>query len=248
MTDLTKTQTALTLSDTAWGTEGTDTSDILIPKILLMQGLSKYVASEKAQMGDLVDSVTGEVLGSGREKDFKPVKIIPIMSYKNWMHHKLVDGKWVYDGMEPWTALNANTPRYEEYEKNGEKYKSDATLNFYVLVEKEGVSLELPYLVSFRRTGYMAGKKLVTHFAKCQLAAKAGKPVPPAGTTFDLFANKIQNDSGTFYVFDVGSPKETKKELVQEAFGWYQTLKAGAHKVDTSDLEAPVDAEGDIGF
>ena len=241
----TKKEGQMTTYQDAWGAENTDTSDILIPKVLLMQGLSQYVTAEKAQMGDLVDSVTGEVLGTGREKALKPVKIIPLLHFKNWTHNvKGEDGKWQYKGTEAWGPTNANLPRYEEYEKDGQTWKSDATLNFYCLVLNGNEVQELPYLVSFRRTSYRAGQKLVTHFTKCQLAAKAGKPVPPAATTFELGAKKVQNDQGTFYVFDLGASSPTNGDWMELAYTWYQTLKAGTHKIDTTDEIAPDVVDG----
>lgn len=244
-----KKDTSLTKYEESWGSEGTDNSDILIPKILLMQGLSQYVAQEKAQMGDLVDSVTGEVLGSGREKDFSAVKIIPLMQFKNWTHYLKVGDKWEYKGTEMWNATNAGTPRYEEYQKDGQTYRSDSALNFYVLVVNDNKVQDLPYLVSFRRTSFRAGQKLVTHFTKCQLAAKAGAPIPPAATTFDLASRKVQNDQGTFYVFDLFGTSPTNGDWMPTAYSWYQTLKAGSHKVDESDLHVvEPTTEEDVGF
>ena len=46
-----------------WGTPDVDATDVVIPKILAQQGLSKFVTEGKAKFGDFCNSLTGEVLG-----------------------------------------------------------------------------------------------------------------------------------------------------------------------------------------
>jgi hypothetical protein len=219
--------------DSAWGTEGVDKRDILIPKLLVMQGLSDLVTEEKAQMGDIVDSVTGEVLGSCREKDYKPVPVIPIMTFKTWVvFKKSGNGQTEFKEIIPMTAGNENLPREDE------EFVRDRCINFYVLNANR--TDELPYLLSFRRTSYRAGAKLATYFTKCELAARRGRPVPPAARIWNLGGSKQSNDKGTFYVFDVEQAGETPKEAIQTAFEWYQTLRTQSTKVDHSDLSGGV--------
>ena len=47
----------------AWGETEVTSKDIVIPKILCMQGLSDLVSDGKAKMGDFVDSLEGNILG-----------------------------------------------------------------------------------------------------------------------------------------------------------------------------------------
>ena len=233
-----------------WGTEGTDSRDILIPKLLVMQGLSKMVVAEKASMGDFVDSVTGEVLGSGREKDLKPVPFIPIMTFKTWAEYEKIEQKGKepkleFKGIIPMTEANANWPLEEE--KDGVPVRRDRCINFYVLLADKPD--DLPYLITFRRTSYRAGQKLATHFKKCELAALRGKPVPPAKSIFNLTATKLTNDKGTFFVADVERSGETPNESLKLAWDWFQMLKTSNVKVDNSDLEgdvAPTESNDDV--
>ena len=234
-----------TVGQGAWGSEGVDKSDFLIPKILLMQGLSKFVADEKAQMGDFVNSVTGEVI-AGRGK---PIEIIPLISFKTWIKfEETSQGKWEYRGQEPMTAANAHWEL--DGEENGLKVRRDRALNFYVLLASEADRPDaLPLLISCRRTSYMAGKKLVTYFGQCQMANQ-----PPAAHSLPLEGKKVQNDKGTFYVLDVDAAKKKRvsEKQLAKAYEWYQTLKKGGVKVDDSDLtEAStetVDVSVDVEF
>lgn len=227
-----------------WGTGGTDTRDILIPKILGMQGLSRLVADGKAAMGDIVNSVTGEILGNMREVGKKPLKIIPITTFKTWVENVVTEipGQQVqkkFKGIVPMTPENADLP-FESI-VDGKKIQRDRTLNFYVLVE--GQTSEFPYLLSFRRTSFRAGQKLATHFIKCEIAAVRGKPVPPAATMFSLTGNKVTNEKGTFYVFDIEPAGPTASDDLKAAYEWFQILKKAAVRVDHSDLEHEVDVD-----
>jgi hypothetical protein len=221
---------------TSWGAETSDTNDILIPKLLLMQGLSQAVADGNARMGEIIDSLTQEVLGSGLEKDPKPIKVIPLMSFKQWVvYEKLGDGKLQLSEIADFSPANAL------WEKEDEKYRRDLVLNFYVMLDEQIQDpTALPYLVSFRRTGYKTGMKLATHFKKCELAASRGKPVPPAKTTFLLKANKQQNDYGTFYVFDIVPSGTTSDDALAIAYEWYSILKNKNVRIDNRDLETEV--------
>jgi hypothetical protein len=230
-----------------WGTEGVDSSDILIPKLLMMQGLSKLVSADKAQMGDIVNSVTNEVLGTAREKDRKPVTIIPIMTYKTWVEHEIIGDKRKFLRIIPMDKTNADLPNESEGtgELTGKLISRDRALNFYVLVK--GDESGLPYAMTFKRTSYRTGQKLATHFKTCELAALRGKPVPPAATTFNVCGNKVTNDDGTFYVLDIEPGEKTTGDDLQRAYEWWMTLKKSTVKVDNSDLTTDSAAEATFG-
>lgn len=208
-------------------TANLDRSDILIPKLLVMQGMSKQVADEKAQPGEIVNSVTGEVLAA-RGKD---IRFIPIMQFKSWVKYRMEGASPRYIGQEMFNESNANLPW--ESEENGQKFRNDICLNFYVLLEKD---LEdpgaLPYLLSFRRTSYKNGRKLITHFVQCDMAG-----MEPYAKTLNLTGQKQQNDSGTYYIFDVSVAGNTSEKNASKIQDWVKILSSGVHKVDDSELE-----------
>lgn len=75
------------------GLEDVDTKDIEIPRITLMQALSPQVADGTFKAGDLVQSVTSELLAPAGE----PLSIIPVKRFKTWIMWRSRDaGKGIF--------------------------------------------------------------------------------------------------------------------------------------------------------
>lgn len=204
---------------------GTTTSqDILIPKLLAMQGLSDYVTEEKAQMGDIVNSVTGEVLaGKG-----VPINFVPLTRFKTWARYEQDGAKLKYVGTEPDTGQNY---KWEEVGSDGKKYRNDQVLNFYILLEGDlQKPFALPYLLTFKRTSYTAGKKLNTQY---EMSLAGG--YPPFVQSYKLQTAKEQNDHGTFYVWDVRPGAATDQSTfatIQKSLKMVTTQKVNVHDED----------------
>lgn len=64
-------------------------SDVIIPRLLLMQAISPLVTSRKAQIADLVRSTNNEKLGDPEH----PVQIIPLAMTSMWMEFEKVPGE-----------------------------------------------------------------------------------------------------------------------------------------------------------
>jgi hypothetical protein len=236
-----------------FGLDSTLSSDnILIPKLLLMQGLSDLVAAEKAQMGDLVNSLTEQIVGSCREKDFRPVTFLPIMAFETWGVNQFIkkDGKEIKDwvGTVPFSSANADWPREGESlavakhfgMEPDTKFQCVRELNFYVMLDSEcDDPMALPYMLKFKSTSYRVGMKLATHFAQCQRATQLGKPTPPASYLFKLSGTKETNDQGTFFVLSLEPAGRTSQEHLKVAYDWYQILVKNKDKVvvDNRDEE-----------
>ncbi len=210
-----------------------DRKDILIPKLLLMQGLSELVADEKASMGDLVNSVTGKVLSKGG----KPLNIIPLTHFKTWVIYEIIDKKAEYKEIVPYTPANADWEWTAT--EGGVELRRDQCLNFYVMVEDEMKDPRaFPYLLTFRRTSYRSGRKLVNHFTEAEMA-----DLEPYAGIVALSAYKDKNDDGVFYVFDIAPVKDTPPEYAEKLVKWVETLSQNQHKVDNSDLEEKAAAD-----
>jgi hypothetical protein len=232
--------TELSFPQESWGAEGVDSKDILISKVLLQQSLSKYVLDEKAKPGDMVDSVSGEVLGDKN----KPIQIIPIMMTKSVVVEILKDGKYEFVREEPVQTF----PEKLEYTTSEGSFRLNKSLNFYVLLaDKASEPDSFPMVLSFRRTSFMAGKALSTHFAKAQI----GK-YPPANKVFSVSTHKVENDKGTFYTFtDIKEFRKSEPIELQNAYNWYKTLKSAKVKVDETDdseVNNPPNGASDIPF
>lgn len=214
------------ISETPWGSSGTDSHDMLIPRVLLMQAMSKFVQDGKCAPGDIIENINCEVLA----KPAASFEFVPFMTYKEWYRYKQVGGKLEFLGKELWSPKNDGY-QYEEI-RDGVTYRNDMALNYFVLLANR--LNELPFLISFRRSSYYAGKKLSSHF---QVAAM--KKLPPANTVFGLSCRKDTNDKGTYFVLDVARKRDSKKEELEAAYGWWKTLSTSQAKVADDEETVP---------
>jgi hypothetical protein len=224
-----------------WGTENVIGSDLLLAKILPMQGMSKLVMDGKAVVGEFRDSLSGEKLGSIAE----PFAIIPFHVEKQWdilEPNEAGDFKWVRTIP---LIENPTSPGYndnltwmdKETREDGKvvQVKRVRRMNFYVLIAKhieEGSAI--PYVLSFKSTSYKEGKKLLN-----QMYLRNRKiNLPPPGFNIILGGRKDKNEDGTWIVpeYELG-PKSTPEQL-NEALYWFKLIKKGGVKVDESDVQS----------
>lgn len=236
----------------AWGWEGVAQSDILIPKLLLMQPLSKLVADGKAAPGDIVRSTDGHKLCDKAGS----IEVIAFSTTKTYVISEKVKEKYEFRGIEPVTAENVDAPL--EYMVDGKQHRRDRSLNFFALlpsdIEKERKALKaiadsgempdtddvlLPIAMSFRRTSYGVGKFFATHFAK------AGSfNLPPAVKVFKLGSKLEKNDLGTFYVYTVEAVRKSTPEEIAACAKWYGQFQKATVTIDESDERGAPAADG----
>jgi hypothetical protein len=213
--------------DMAWGADEVEATDIRIPRILLQQSQSELVAERKAQSGDIIETSMNMKLGD----DKTPIKIVPIHIFKDWKIEKMVNGKYEYYTREDYTVANSNRPREEVI--NGEQIRNVLGINVLCMLDKD---LEdpsaLPHIVTFRMTGMNAGKDIATLGVR---AKSVNKPV--ANYTIELGCDFTKNDKGNFFQYRVKGVSQTRNfaEVAPRLFGWYQTFKSGAAKVDAEE-------------
>lgn len=197
-----------------WGQNESSSNDIVIPKIQLMQGMSQGVVAGKNKLGDLVDSVSGELLGTPE----KPLEVVPFHLEKFFIVQKYNGKKWVYERIEKITAQNENAAY--EYEDNFGKYKRVYTRRFYVLAPNS----VLPYTIDFASTSAKAGKELVTEM----YVKNAMMKLPPAASKIAIGVKIEKNDDGTYAVKTVKSIGKSTPEEIKQAFDWYKTVSKSA--------------------
>ncbi len=209
-----------------------EAKDLIIPKILVMQGLSQSVSEGKAVLGELRDSLDNKLFGG---KD-KTLEFIPLHFYKTWIIFTEEKGKFEYTAQVPCTAQNANWTWEDTVD--GKKVRRDQAINVYCILPqeiKEGIFL--PYIVSFRRTSYITGKKLLTDREKMLIAKRRWHT-----KTFKLGSKLEKNDQGSFYVFTSEMGRDTTPEEIEAISPWLGMVTSQAMKVDDSDLEKEVRA------
>ena len=260
MTDLVKKETNAVATYEPQG-EAVLKSDIVIPKVLLMQGLSDFVAERKAIAGDMVRSNNAEKLGD----DKKPVKIIPIMFQNLWMLSEEIQGKYEFRRYEPRVAKNEMDPW--EYIENGAKWKRTKVMNLFALLPQDIDAQEkmmkefeetgempdidkvlLPVVIPFRNTSFKAGKEVATLFAKAEsISRQVGKPVPAYGTTMELSCIQEKNDKGTFFVYKATTSGKTEAKYREAAQTWYNTLTQGLANIKIDETEDKAEEKASSG-
>ena len=232
----TKTTGITTHTDTAWGTEGVDNADVLVSRIHLLQNSSKAVAAETANAGDIIDTVTSEVI----VKKGETVEFIPISSFKTTVLMS-ADGTNQFVGSRDFKPEDRFSR--EPVEENGQTVKLFPMLNFYVMLKNDlSEATAMPKVISFKSTNYVVGKKLVTFFKTCQM-----RNVPPCSKSFLLGSEKHTNDKGTWYVNTLKEHETTTEENVGKLWEWYQVLKGDNVQVDSIEKEVDTTTD-DIPF
>jgi hypothetical protein len=227
-----------------WGSPQMSAQDIVLPKILPMQGSSVMVANRKAMIGEFRDSLSGVKLGTIDE----PLEVIPFYMEKTW---DILEQQ--QDGQFKWARSVAvvENPSSEGYndnwkwedEANGKKIKNVRRFNFYCLLPKEVEDgSALPYVLSFKSTSIKEGKKLYTQMYVKNV--KAG--MPPAAYSVQIGGKMTTNDKGTFVVINYSPGRKTTDKELAECLQWIRTIRAGKTQVDSSDEGdgASVGAEG----
>jgi hypothetical protein len=214
----------------AWGTEGTDAQDVLIPRLLLAQGMSPIVQQGNAVVGSIFNSNTGITLAKKKEK----LVMVPIMYFREWHVCEVDDrGNEKLIGRERMTPANEGLPKEDVFQKEGRPVpiRRHRAHNFFVLLPK--YMDELPFLITFKKSNQMAGKRLVTH-----LKVSAGKGQPAAALSWNLYSDDHTYNGRTYPVFNVEPGEATSKEILDVAFKWYNQLsKSQAMVAEAHDEE-----------
>ena len=130
------------------GIEAGDADDLLIPKVLLMQGLSKLVTREGKKAGTFVNSLTKEDMGV-------EVKFVPVVMTKYFDLLKPQGDKMVFEGR----VFDKNDPKLKNrrmFNDGDLKANCNSVMSFICVVNGE------PVVISFSKTSYKTGKKLFT--------------------------------------------------------------------------------------
>lgn len=253
-------------------------SDVIIPRLLLMQGTSDFVkdriktpSGATIQLGDMVKSTTKEVLGNPEQ----PLEFIPLAEpAPTWINEcKPVGGnRYEFRGIEPRTAKNDTLPWNYIADKDKREvpagtpgaleWRRVKCLSLFALLpsdikayaeemkkaeagEMPDLSKALtPILITFRSTGFNAGKEVVTFFSQAQ---QFNQPAWKYKLQLGNFLDK--NDQGTFYVFKVdrAKPAPVAKEDLQHVQYWANIVATTTLRVDETDEGSSASEQGGAG-
>lgn len=209
-----------------------DQKDMLIPKLLTMQPTSNFVTEERAQIGDLVSSVTGQVVGGKG----KWVKFVPLMTYKTVEYYDITGQKPKFVKREAWSAKNHANVEWEQT-IGGIKMRVTECLNFYIFLESDLANpAGLPHLVSYRSTQKQGGKKLISHFMQMEMMG-----AEPWFGVLEVTTVKQQNDKGVFFTPDIRPVGQTDAKYAEKLTKWVDLIAKSAVKIDDTDEDEIVE-------
>lgn len=230
-------------------------SDILVPKILLVQASSKMAKERKAFAGQIVRSPSGDVLGGIMDvgKESTPIDIIPLSLSQSWTIVEADQNK--FRRVEPRTPENDGL-HWEFEDDDGVPCKRLRTVDLIALlqsdldqgsveVDEDEVPLNLneasvlPYAISFKSTGLQAGKFITTTFALIENAQKQYPNTRPYHYGLSLNASADSDGEHDYFVLEASNThKITNKAHVAVAKNWYDQIHAGVNLVIEDEGQA----------
>lgn len=218
----------------SWGSEGAFKSDLLIPRLQLVQEKAKVLKIGKMKIGDIIHSTTLEVMASTGQK----IEVIPFSTFNTWSISEVmrkgdkVQKNWLRQ--ERMDAKNEHFAR-KDFE-NGVEIERVRCLNFFVLLPK--MIDDFPFLITFKNSNTNAGKRLSTHFQRSQM-----RSVPPAAQVFELSAHAESRNGFDFFALNVEPTRVTKPKELEVAYLWYQSVNKSNVKLASEDGEDAADEQ-----
>lgn len=236
-------------------------TDIIIPKVLLMQGMSDFVMTRKAQLGDIVRSTNVEKLGDPEH----PFAFIPLSQPESqWVIEVKPPGsdKFKYVRQMKRDSTNSGLDWTFHADKDGNEVpagtpnslpgKRVQRLSFFALLpgdvaadqaerakadrgELPDFSKALtPVLIGMRSFSFPAGKEVVTFFSQA-----ASFKQPAWKYTLQVGCKVKTNEKGTFWHFTVdrSKPQPVAKELLPQVEYWAQIVKNAAGKLQVDESQ-----------
>lgn len=209
----------------AWGGDNEfDQSDIIIPKIMLMQGGSQLVNSEVARPGEYLHSVTKAILGSAKN----PVIFTPIHMTKKWRITKKTGNDYKFSHYEDVNKSNIDAPK--EFKIGNIEAQRQLCYNFYVLVENQPV----PFILQLKGISHGAGKQLSNEMYVTNPVLK----LPPSGRAFKLLVEDVPFDGKIYKGYKIEFAKNNDVSYVMgNCLDWYKIINSGAIKTDSVEEE-----------
>lgn len=232
--EATLTQAVASISDqakemaTCMAETGIEASDLEIPKLMLMQPTSGYVSDEKAKVGDIVNTMSMEVLGGFSQA----IEIVPLKAFKTIRIYEMGGTQPKFMRVEPFVADGNGLLPWEDTEA-GKPIKRVHNLNFFVLLKSELDSGEaFPAVIAFKSTSMLAGKQLATHIFKMVALQQE-----PYSKTVTLSVRKEKKETNTWAVFEVGKGAALSAEHKALAQNWIVRLASMNYKIHEADRD-----------
>lgn len=216
-----------------WAPQEVSSSEIIMPKLMVMQGLSELVTDGKAMFGEFRDSLTGGKLGGlDTPFEFIPFHLEKLLYVTSRKAGTVEDFK--FDEALPLDAMTENLPWNDTV--GDREVKRSQVYNFYCINPSD---LSMPIIVTFKGMSLRNGKVLNTMaFVKSFIAGS----FPPANH-YLLKGVKTSNDRGTFVVISTEQGEKSTNEEIMAAAKWKKMLDSGEAKAHAEQAPAKETAQ-----
>jgi hypothetical protein len=217
--------------------EDIESTDIVLPRALLMHGVSKFMKQKEigARLGEIRNSFDGSLLG---DEDV-PFEVIIFKLVKIWREYEVANGEKNYIGQQVVTIKNSGLT-WKETLSDGRSIERDYCYQFYCIGLRDGKPMELPFVIEMSRTSANCARTICSIFKGFATLRKSS-----VHTTIFIGSELKSGDKGkaSYYVYKSKQGRPTNNEEIELATKWYETFKAGAlkaHEMDEAKEEPTV--------
>jgi len=215
------------------GFESTDKELLEIPRLKIAQALTEEVQEGEAKQGQIINSLTGEILAD-KEKE---VLFTPLIFGKSRIFFERPNGvKCIAkNGMEGQgdpggTCADCPYSKWTKDEKDKNVQLCSELLNFVSIIN------EVPIMVSFMKTGFKAGKKLYN-----LIASQAMKGNSPWFNKYSISTKFKTGDDGSYYIPVIKAAGKNDEESIEYFDNLFDMLSNVDISVEYEDEAPPVD-------
>ncbi len=212
-----------------------DMNDIAFPKVIAMQPISEGVIDGNYSAGDVIDSITGEIIASTK----KELEVYPLRYRKYYKVERGVSGDKEWVRAEPITCKEDMDKEWD-FEEDGIPMTRRPVLEIFLLAPSVS---ELPYLWRIQGMSY---KSLNKTFVTLAFAMPQAQKKAPFVRSLFIRTEKETNDKGTYFVYKFKIGKMTDAATYGLCNQWYETTKTTKieeHQEESSDVKEPVNSQ-----
>lgn len=214
--------------------EAIDMNDITFPKLIAMQPVSESVTDGIYVSGDIINSITGEVVGGVK----KELEVYPLRYRKYYKVEKGTSGEKEWVRAEPITSKEDMNKEWD-FEENGVLMTRRPVLEIFLMAPSVS---ELPFLWRIQGMSY---KNISKSFITMAFALPQAQKKAPFIRSLLIRTEKESNEKGNFFVYKFKIGKLTDASTYALCNQWYETTKSAKIEQDqeAQDVQEPTNTQ-----
>lgn len=204
-------------------------SDLIVPRVQLMQAISPQVTSGKWRMGQYIDMVQEQtVVDIG-----KTAKIVPLMFWLEWVEWNPdrsapKDKKVLNRSLDPSSQLAKMAENFVEVDTpKGKKLRVTEYYNFIVLIPSYSGNYEDAFIINFSKSSHRTGKAWLNKLMKARI--KLGDTFirsPIWANEWELTTKNESKDGNVYSLPIIGSSNMIPVEMHEQVKHNSDSMKA----------------------